>query len=547
LSAPGGLDIGRLVEAVAGAVGEREAIVWRGHRRTSYRQLTDRARRLARVLATAGLGARTGDGPPAPWEAGQDLALLHLTNCPEYLEAMVGCYLARVGPANVNYRYTVEEVAYLVADSDARAAVAHARFAPVLVEAAAVAGRTFELLLVVDDGSGTPLPPGATGFEDALAGADPAALLEMPSADDLYVVYTGGTTGRPKGVLWRQTDFLAGALGVTGDRDELAVAAAAADPARLRALPAPPLMHGAAHWNALSCLAGGGTVVLPERPDRVDPDDLLDTIEAERCTSLNIVGDAFAVPLADAQQARPRDLSCLRHVVSGGAILSPAVKARLVELVPGLRIVDIVGSSESGRQGIARGSGPARFQLPASAVVLSEDRRRVLRPGEHRGGAEGWLAATGPIPRGYLGDPEKTARTFPLVDGVRYVVAGDRARLLPDGGVELLGRDAVTINTGGEKVYAEEVEAALKSHPAVLDALVVGRPHERWGQEVVAVVALRNGQEASDEDLREVAASGLARYKLPKAFVRVDRVQRTASGKGDYAWARSMAAPIAGG
>jgi acyl-CoA synthetase (AMP-forming)/AMP-acid ligase II len=532
------LNVGRVLEAVAGAVPEREAIVWRGRRRLSYRELVDRSRRLAAVLAGAGFGVRSTAGSPEPWEAGQDLVLLHLTNSPEYLEAMLGGFLGRVGPANVNYRYTAEEVAHLVADSSARAAVVHARFAPVMLDAASRAGCRLDLVLVVDDGTGTPLPRGAEAYEDALAAADPGDAPADPSPDDLYVVYTGGTTGRPKAVLWRQADFLAGALGVTGTPGSLAEAAASTDPARLRSLPAPPLMHGAAHWNALSCLAGGGTVVLPARPDRVDPDDLLDTIEEERCTSLNIVGDAFAVPLADALERRPRDVSSLRHLVSGGAILSPATKARLTALVPGLRIVDIVGSSESGRQGIARGTGPARFRLPATATVLDDSRSRVLAPGEE---GEGWLAATGPIPRGYLGDPARTQATFPVLDGVRYVVAGDRARVRADGGVELLGRDAATINTGGEKVFAEEVESALKAHPAVLDAVVVGRPSPRWGQEVVAVVALRAGTDVSDAELRATAGGELARYKLPKAFVRVEAVQRTASGKADYGWARGIA------
>ena len=535
------LNAGRLLEAVAAAAPDRDAIVSRGRGRFTYAELTDRCHRLAAVFAGAGLGAQpTPPGGFEPWVAGQDLVLLFLTNCAEYLEGMLGGYLGRVGPANVNYRYTAEEVAYLVADSRAPAAIVHARFAPMLAEAADRAGRRIELMLVVDDGTGTPPPEGAVGYEDALAAADPDARPADPSPDDLYIVYTGGTTGRPKGVLWRQHDFLAGALGVTGTCAGLAAAAAATGPERrLRSLPAPPLMHGAAHWNALSCLAGGGTVVLPAHPERFDPDDILDTIEAERCTSLNIVGDAFAVPLADAQQARPRDLSSLRHLITGGAVLSASTKARMAELVPGLRIVDIVGSSESGRQGMARGTGAARFDRAPASAVLSADRSRALQPGEDE---TGWLAATGPIPRGYLGDEAKTMATFPVVGGVRYVVAGDRARLLADGTVELLGRDSVTINTGGEKVFAEEVEVAVKAHPAVLDAVVVGRPSERWGQEVVAVVTLRDGSPVTDDELRDTAALHLARYKLPKAIVRVPMVQRTASGKPDYAWARETVA-----
>jgi acyl-CoA synthetase (AMP-forming)/AMP-acid ligase II len=527
------LNVALVVEAVAGAVPDREAVVWRD-RRLGYAPFVERCRRLASVLHGAGLGAHGDPAAAAPHESAQDLVLLLMTNCPEYLEGMVGGYLARVGPANVNYRYTAAEVAYLVGDSGARAAIVHRRFAALLPD--------LDVLLVVEDGSGAAVPPGARSYEEALASA-PAVELDEPTPDDLYVVYTGGTTGRPKGVLWRQADFLAGALGVTGTYDSIAGAAAAAPADRLRTLPAPPLMHGAAHWNAISCLAAGGTVVLPDRPEHFDVDDVLATIERERCTSLNIVGDAFGIPLADALERAepPRDVSCLRHVVTGGAVLSATTKERLTKAVPGLRVVDIVGSSESGRQGVASGTGAGTFRRSGDAVVLDDDRRRVLAVDDP---SLGWLATTGPIPRGYLGDPAKTAETFPVLGGVRYVVAGDRARWSADGSgeIELLGRESATINTGGEKVFAEEVEAAVRAHPAVADAIVVGRPSPRWGAEVVAVVALRDdvGDDVGDDELRAACAATLARYKLPRAFVRVDAVQRTPSGKSDYAWARSV-------
>lgn len=529
------LNVGLVVEAVARAVPDREALVWRD-RRLSYARFVDRCRRLAAVLHGAGLGAHGDPAAVGGSEIAQDVALLQLTNCPEYLEGMVGGYLARVAPANVNYRYTAHELAYLLDDAGARAAVVHRRFLPAL---AAAGGRRLDVVLVVDDGSDGPMPSNAVPYEDALAAATPIAVDDdRPTPDDLYVVYTGGTTGRPKGVLWRQADFLAGALGVVGTDDDLAAAAAASPADRLRAMPAPPLMHGAAHWNALSCLAAGGTVVLQDHPEHFDPDDVLDTIERERCTSLNIVGDAFGIPLADALERRSAPPPTLRHLVTGGAVLAAATKERLTKLVPGLRIIDIVGSSESGRQGVGTGTATGRFRRSGNAVVLAEDRTRVL-PSTDR--SVGWLATTGAIPRGYLGDPAKTAETFPVLDGVRYVVAGDRARWDDDGGIELLGREAATINTGGEKVFAEEVEVAVRSHPAVADAVVVGRADERWGQEVVAVVALRPGADRLDvAELRERCAADLARYKLPRAVVVVDAVQRTPSGKPDYAWARTV-------
>ena len=389
-------------------------------------------------------------------------------------------------------------------------------------------------------------------FEDALAAQRPvqrtriAALAARRSPDDLYICYTGGTTGMPKGVLWRQADFLVAALGVRGrdgrDIESLSELAAAAADSRLRALPAPPLMHGAAHWNAFSCWLAGGTVVIQSHPDRFDAGDILGTVERERATSLLIVGDSFARPLVDELDRRSYDLGSMRHLLSGGAILSPHMKAALLERLPGVTIVDVLGSSESGRQGVAQSSrpdaGPTSFEPSATAAVLDDSVTRRLEPGDT---AIGWLAQTGRVPLGYLGDPDKTVRTFPLIDGVRHAVAGDRARVLADGSIELLGRDSVCINTGGEKVFAEEVEVALTSHPAVHDAVVCGRPSERWGSEIVGVVALRSDGAVTDAELIDWCRQRLASFKAPKAIVRVGSVVRSPSGKADYRWAAATA------
>ncbi|MGH9235669.1 MAG: AMP-binding protein [Acidimicrobiales bacterium] len=532
-------NVAALHEAIAAAVPDRDCIVATGVRRT-WAEVTDRTRRLAAVLAAEGIGLRA-DADPAtaePWASPHHHVALYLHNGHEYLEGMIGAWKARAAPVNVNYRYVAGELAHVLGDSAAAAVVFHRAFAPTLAEVVP-ALPALRLLLQVDDGSGAPLLPGARWYEDALAAATPRAP-EGLSADDRYILYTGGTTGLPKGTLWRQGDFLATALGVRGTEQQ--IVATARTRAGLRALPSAPFMHGAAHWNAISAWTSGGAVVVQDDPTRLDPADVLRTCERERVTSLQIVGDPFARPLLDELADHDYDLSHLRFLLSGGAVLSPTVKQRLVERLPGLRIVDVLGSSETGRQAVA-GRGSA-FRPEPTTVVLSADLSRRLAPGD---GEVGWLAQAGRVPLGYLGDPEKTAATFPLVDGVRYAVAGDRVRLRADGSFDLLGRDAATINTGGEKVFAEEVEQVLTSHPAVVDALVAGRPSLRWGSEIVAVLAARPGTDVpTDDELRTHCRRALAGYKVPKAFRWVDEVVRSPAGKPDYGWARAVAAGVAG-
>jgi len=537
------LNLAEAHEHLAAALGDRPCLIWRG-RTWTWAEVTERTRRFANLLLAHGITRRRALADCEPWESPHDHVGLYLQNDPAYLEAMLGSAKAGAAAFNVNYRYVADELTHLFDDASTAAIVYHGRFAGALAAVLPRLAVRPRLLLRVDDGSGDELLPGALDYEAALAAADPARPAVEWLPDDFYVVYTGGTTGAPKGVLWRQADFLVSALGVRrgdgtdlGGYDELVATARGRE---LRALPAPPLMHGAAHWNAISAWLGGGTVVMQDRTDRLDPADVLDVCERHAVTSLLIVGDAFARPLADELAARPRDLRALRFLLTGGAILSPALRAELLDALPGLRIVDVLGSSESGRQAVARAGGPAehRFAPSATTVILSEDRSRLLDRGERDAG---WLAQGGRIPRGYLGDPVKSAETFPLVGGRRYSVPGDRAAWAPDGSVVLHGRDSVTINTGGEKVFAEEVEAAVKAHPGVYDALVVGRPSERWGREVVAVVAPRPGAELTLEELREAAAAHLARYKLPKDLVLVDHVQRSPSGKPDYRWALEVA------
>ena len=550
--APLRLNVPVICDAVAAAHPERECLVFRD-RRITWGEMGDRTHRLARVLHDHGIGTTGRFGEGDRWRSVHDHVALYLHNGNEYLEGMVGAWKARAAPFNVNYRYVEEELRYLLDDAGARAVIVHECFAPTLAAVLPSLRTAPALVLQVADGSGHDLLPGAVDYEHAIAATPPELpdeLVASWSGDDLYLCYTGGTTGMPKGAMWRQEDFLVAALGVrrrdgTDHRDlrELVDAARGS----VRALPAPPLMHGAAHWNALSCWIAGGTVIIQDHPEHIDPDDVLDAVERHGATSLLVVGDPVARPLADALRRRDRPPRSSRHLLSGGAVLSPGLKAELLELLPGVTIVDVLGSRESGRQGVAStGAGDdtaAGFTPSSTSVVLSDDLTRVLSPGEDE---LGWLAQSGRVPLGYLNDPVRTASTFPEIGGVRYAVAGDRARLRPDGSIELHGRDSVCINSGGEKVFAEEVETALKTHPAVFDAVVCGRPSERWGEEVVALVQLRPGHDPDDAELLAAAGGHVARYKLPKRIVRLDRLVRSPSGKADYRWARHVAQHAAG-
>jgi fatty-acyl-CoA synthase len=459
---------------------------------------------------------------------------------------MLGAWKARVAPVNVNYRYVDEELVYLLRDARARAIVYHAEFAPTLARIRDQIPHV-DVLLQVRDESGHALLPGAVDYAEALASASPARPPVRPSPDDLYILYTGGTTGMPKGVLWRQADIYVAAMGGRkpdgsefASREEIVAAARAGG--RHRSLPTPPMMHGAAQWVMFGVLAGGNTLHVQSNPRTLDPDDVLSTIEREKITTTLIVGDAFARPILDQLRKKKYDLSSLFLLASGGAPLSTAHKKEILELLPHVTLLDAIGSSETGSQGTnpstkATGVQTGTFTPGPSAGVVSEDLSRVLRPGDTE---LGWFAQRGRVPLGYMNDAAKTARTFPTIEGTRWSVPGDRARYSADGRIEVLGRDSVTINTGGEKVFAEEVEHALKLHPAVYDAVVVGRPSERWGQEVVAIVRLREGASVSESDLLGECAKHIARYKLPKAFVWKEEIVRSPSGKADYRWAKAQ-------
>ncbi|HEU5152908.1 MAG TPA: AMP-binding protein [Iamia sp.] len=523
-----------LFAITAGVVPDRTALV-AGARRLTYRELGDRVDRVARHLRAAGI---------AP---GQHVGVL-AWNRAEWVEVLLGAFRARVVPVNLNYRYTADELAHVLADAEAVAVVAERDLLPG-VEAARDRLPRLGHVVVLDDEPGG--DPAVIGYEDALASAPPMEL-GAGSGDDRYLLYTGGTTGAPKGVEWRHEDIFHAALqggnpgGPPIERPE-ELAGVVADRPRPW-LVTSPLMHGNGQWNSLVPLLGGAGVVL-WTGRRFDGAAVADLAAAEGARLLVLVGDGMAIPFVEALEATAGsasapDLSRLRVIASGGAILSPPVKARLAALLPDVTVVDGFGASETGSDGRLVGAGdggPPRFAAGPTTTVLDDD----LRPAPV--GVVGRLARRGRVPLGYWNDPEKTAATFPVdADGVRWAVPGDLARREADGTITLLGRGSTSINTGGEKVHPEEVAAAVKGHPDVADAIVVGAPHPRFGQQVVAVVVPRAGATAPDADaLRAHLRDTLAGYKAPRLVVAVDALRYTPQGKPDVRWAAQVAAEVA--
>lgn len=532
--------------AVAAAIPDRDLVI-RGERRYSYAQVIERSNRLAAYLHSRGLGCHTERSALSGHEVGQDLLGLYAYNGNEFVEALLGSFQARVAPFNVNYRYVKNELQYLLTDSGATALLYHAAFAPRVAEILPDLPRLRVLIQIADD-SGNELLDGAVDYEAALEPSSPEPPAVRHSPDDLYVLYTGGTTGMPKGVLWRQHDIFMTSFGgrnlMTGEPfgsvDEIVAGAVGGPGTKLMILP--PLIHGAAQWSVMTAITTGQSVVFPSVVDHLDAEDVVRTIERERVTVVTVVGDAMARPLVAAIEKGIADVSSLAVVANGGALLTPFVKQRLIEALPNAVVVDGVGSSETGAQmhhmSLSGAVSTGTFNAGPDTFVATEDLSSILRPGHDD---MGWLAQRGYVPLGYKGDATKTAKTFPVIEGVRYAVPGDRARHRADGAIELLGRDSVTINSGGEKIFVEEVETAIASHPAVGDVVVAGRPSERWGQEVVAVVALADEAHADADELIAHAARSLARYKLPKAIVFRPVIERSPSGKADYRWAREQA------
>ncbi|GFG50035.1 acyl-CoA synthetase [Mycolicibacterium agri] len=508
-----------------------------GQRRTTYGEMAARTRRLANFLADTGFGAHRERAELKNWECGQDRVALVMYN-DRYPELVIGALKARTVPVNINHHYTPREVAELLDYVKPRVVAHHrslgARFADVLVDAA-------DLLICVDDGSDAPGLAGAVDLDDAMAQGDPNRVIAA-SPDDLIMYCTGGTTGRPKGVMWRQADSYVSSMG-GADHES---AAEIHDKVRCNEGPpwfaVSPLMHAAGLWTVFSGALAGLPVVLYDDKTRFDPPAVLSTAERERVGLMTMVGDAYAGPLIEELKCNSYDLSSLYAIGTGGAVTNVKHQAALLELLPQLTIINGYGSSETGNMAFGhnqRGSRRDTFDLRTGGTVVSEDLSRFVTAGEN---VVGWVVRIGRIPLGYFDDAEATAKTFPIVDGQRVVVSGDRASLEADGTLRLYGRDSLVVNTGGEKVFVEEVEAVLRTCPGVADALVVGRDSDRWGQEVVALVESYPGARVDTEVLHAVCIEHLARFKAPKEYILVEKVRRLGNGKADYRWAKAAAA-----
>jgi len=525
-----------LFEAAADAFGEREYLVAEGERRT-YAELEARANRLAHHLAGVGIGRGDHVG-------------IYAYNSVEWVETAWAVFKLRAVWININYRYVADELRYLFSNADLKALVLQRGFAPRVAELLPELP-TLRHLLVVEDGSDEADPRAdAAHYEEALAAASPERDFGPRSPDDLYILYTGGTTGLPKGVVWRHEDVFY-ALGggtdpFTSERatrpQQMVEKGLAGSP--LTHFPIAPLMHGATQWSVMGQSFVGSKVVLVAR---FEPGAVWRLIGQEKVNTLMMTGDAMAKPLVEAldEPGADYDLSSLVAVVSTAALFSAPVKDQFFEKLPHIMITDAIGSSETGNNGMtvlapgqtAMKSGPTVRRV-GQTVVLDEEHRPV-EPGS---GVTGKIARSGDIPVGYYNDPVKTAEVFITVDGVRYAIPGDFATVEADGSITLHGRGSVVINSGGEKIYPEEVESAVRSHPDVMDAIVVGAPDERWGQTVAAIVQPRVGRAPTLESIQEHCRQSIAGYKVPRRLHTVVTVQRAPSGKPDYPWAHAVVA-----
>lgn len=531
-------NVADLVEAAADRVPDREILVC-GPDRLTYAQLDARANRLAHYFQSLGI------------ERNQHIGI-YAFNSARWVEAMLAAYKVRAVPINVNYRYVEDELFYLFDNADLVALVHDAQFAPRIANVLPKVPK-LRNCIAIDDGSRQDCSAiRSVPYEQALAHGSPAREFPVRSGDDLYVLYTGGTTGKPKGVVWRHHDVI---FTLGGGIDHV-TKEPAESPATLTnkisdhyltMAPLAPLMHGAAQWGVLGPLFIGTKIVLWS--GSFDPHAVWRMVERERVNTIQLTGDAMGRPLIEAlaEPGANYDLSSLIVITSTAAVFSPSVKAQYLERFPNAMLMDATGSSEQGFTGISvvtkesldQPSTQARGVRvnPGRDVAVFDERGQRVAPGS---GVIGKLARSGNLPLGYYKDPQKTAETFVEIEGRRWAVPGDYAVVEADGTIVVLGRGSVSINSGGEKIFPEEVEGALKSHPAIFDALVVGVPDERWGSRVTAVVQLRPGHSVTLQDLAAHCRTHIASYKLPRELHVVEQLRRSPSGKPDYPWAQEV-------
>ena len=527
-----------LFEAAVDAFGEREYLV-AGGRRLTYAEMDHRANRLAHHLADHGVGPGDHVG-------------IYALNSAEWVETAWAVFKLRAVWININYRYVEDELRYLFSNADLVALVHQRQFSPrvatLLPELPAL-----RHVIVIDDDSEEPDPrTDAVDFETAVASGSPERDFAPRSGDDLYILYTGGTTGMPKGVVWPHRNVfyaLGGGLdaltGVRMERPEQMVEKGKAAGGQIRFLPIAPLMHGATQWGVMGQSFVGNFVTLVPR---FEPMEVWELVERERINMVMITGDAMGKPLIEAldEPGVSFDLSSLIGFTSTAALFSPAVKDAFFTKFPNLVMTDAIGSSEGGNNGIsmikpgatAMKSGPTVSST--GGTVVFDENLELVKPGS---GVIGKIARSGDIPIGYYNDPVKTAEVFITVGGTPYVMPGDFATVEEDGSVTLLGRGSICINSGGEKIFPEEVEAVVRSHPDVMDAIVVGAPDERFGQRVAAIIEPRADHAApSLEDIQALCRKHVAGYKVPRQLHTVDKIERSPSGKPDYPWANAIVA-----
>ncbi|WP_078290247.1 acyl-CoA synthetase [Mycobacterium sp. D16R24] len=528
------LNIADLIEHSVDTMPDRVAII-SGDRKLTYAELEERSNRLGHYLQSQGVGPGDKVG-------------LYCRNGIEIVVALTAIVKIRAISVNVNYRYVEAELHYLFENSD-MAALVHERRYSDKVANVLPSTPNVKTAIVVEDGTDLDYSShGGVAFADALAQGSPERDFEERSPDDIFLIYTGGTTGFPKGVMWRHEDIYRSLFGginyVTGEyiEGEWDLAKQGAEAAPFIGFPIPPMIHGATQAATFMALFQGRTTVLaPE----FNPEEVWELIEKHKINMLFFAGDAIGRPLIDAldtETGRARDLSSLWVLASSAALFSQTVKERYLELLPNRVITDAIGASETGTGGLStvtKGQmhpGGPTVKISSTTTVLDEN-GNPIEPGS---GVRGLIAKSGHIPVGYFKDEKKTAETFKTFNGVRYAIPGDWATVEADGTVTMLGRGSVSINTGGEKVFPEEVESVLKGHPAVFDAVVVGVPDEKWGQHVGAVIAVRDGVPLTFEDLDGHARKEIAGYKVPRSVWIVDTVKRNPAGKADYRWAKEV-------